>query len=94
MCGSVATDPGTRAAYLLRVSDADRYPGDAQHGDGREEHAAFYRLPPALLVILEVEGQLGPRIAAFDAGAAVEQGLIPEAASSQDAERIGGQASS
>ena len=76
----VEADPGSGGADLVRVSRFDCHPGYAQHSNGSKQHAVLHRIPPPLLLISEVEGQLGPTVGALDTGAAVKEGHIPRAA--------------
>jgi hypothetical protein len=53
----------------------------------------LHGIPPSLLVVLEVESQLGPTIGALYAGATVKEGHVQWASPSQYAEGVGGQIS-
>ena len=64
-------------------------PSHAQHRDRGIEHAMLYCIPAPLLLVLEIEGQLGPTVGAFDTGAGVKESYIQRATPSQDTKLIG-----
>jgi len=51
----------------------------------------LYSVPTPLLVVLEVEGQLGPTVGTLDTGATVKESHVQRAPPSQYTEGVGGQ---
>ncbi len=86
----IVADPGTGRTDFSGMSGFDGSPGHPQHSDSSKEDAAFHGLPTSVLVVLEVEGQLGPTVGPFNAGTAVKESHVQGRPSAQDTVGVGG----